>query len=255
MRDYEFVWLMEGDARYERDGQTVEAPAGSIVLCRPLATDFFRWDAKRSTRHGFFHFDIKRIPASWPGADAWPLVRLAQEGDILRPMFRHLLTWATTGDPTLCQLTMRHMLTAFVLGQIETRELPRPSLPTAVERALAYVQHALETDPAGTITLEDLAASADVTPEHLCRLFTRATGHSPIETVRLGRLDRAALLLARSNYAINEVATLCGFASPFHFSRRFKQAFGKSPRELRQAVRDSSSPPTPQLLRFLNPKL
>ena len=224
------------------------APAGSIILCRPGATDFFRWDPKRSTRHAFFHFDIVRVPSSWPASDAWPLVRQVPEGDILRPMFRYLLTWVATGDPAITQLTMQHMLTAFVLGQIETRDVPRESLPPAVERALAFVQTALEKDPAAPIGLDDLASAADVTPEHLCRLFTIATGRSPVETVRLARLDRAAVLLARSNYAVGEVALMCGFASPFHFSRRFKEAFGRSPRALRAAVRAGETPPTPHLL-------
>jgi AraC-like DNA-binding protein len=250
MRDFEFVWLMEGDAQYQRGEQTVEAPAGSIVLCRPGETDFFRWDTERSTRHGFFHFDILQLPDSWPTSGSWPLVRLTPEGDILRPMFRHLLTWSSTGDPALSQLTMKHMLTAFVLGQLETRELPREPLPDAVERALAYVEKEFAADPSTPITLADLASSAGVTPEHLCRLFSASTGRSPAETVRFARLDRAALLLARSNFSINEIATMCGFASPFHFSRRFKEAFGQSPRGLRQLVRHGGAPPTPRLLKF-----
>jgi AraC-like DNA-binding protein len=250
MRDHEFVWLMEGDAEYQRGDQTVSAPAGSIVLCQPGATDFFRWDPKRSTRHGFFHFDILRLPTVWPTSDTWPLVRLTPEGDILRPMFRHLLTWSAAGDPELCQLTMKHMLTAFVLGQIETREVPRESLPAPVERALAFVETEFEADPAATITLEDLARAGEVTPEHLCRLFSASTGRSPAETVRFARLDRAALLLARSNYSIQEIATLCGFSSPFHFSRRFKEAYGQSPRALRESVREGGSPPMPRLLKF-----
>jgi AraC-like DNA-binding protein len=249
MRDYEFVWIIEGDVQYQRGEQTVGAPAGSIVLCRPGETDFFRWDPKRSTRHAFFHFNILRLPHRWPLSDNWPLARLTPAGDILRPMFRHLLTWAAAGDAGLCQLTMKHMLTAFVLGQIETREVPRDLLPAPVERALAYVEKTFERDSAAAITLDDLAGAADVTPEHLCRLFSASTGRSPAETVRCARLDRAALLLARSNYSIQEVAAMCGFSSPFHFSRRFKQAYGQSPRALRQSVREGGAPPTPRLLK------
>jgi AraC-like DNA-binding protein len=250
MRDYEFVWIIEGDAAYQRGDQTVEAPAGSVVLCRPGATDFFRWDPQRSTRHAFFHFDVVRVPSGWPTSDTWPVIRLTPEGDILRPMFRHLLTWSAAGNPELCQLSMKHMLTAFVFGQIETREVPREALPPAVERALAYVQEAFESDPSAAITLDDLAKSADVTPEHLCRLFSASTGRSPAETVRSARLDRAALLLARSNYSVQEIAMMCGFSSPFHFSRRFKEAYGQSPRALRESVRAGGSPPTPRLLKF-----
>ncbi|HTL29740.1 MAG TPA: hypothetical protein VL282_10980, partial [Tepidisphaeraceae bacterium] len=74
MRDYEFVWMIEGDAEYCREGQTVAAPAGSIVLCQPGATDFFRWDPQRPTRHAFYHFDVMHVPDSWRAPDTWPLV-------------------------------------------------------------------------------------------------------------------------------------------------------------------------------------
>jgi transcriptional regulator GlxA family with amidase domain len=65
--------------------------------------------------------------------------------------------------------------------------------------------------------------------------------------VRLARLDRAATLLVRSNFSVQEIAELCGFASAFHFSRRFKEAYGQSPRELRQQVRAGATLPAPRL--------
>ena len=66
MRDYEFVWLLAGDAEYRRGSTRVAAPQGSLVLCRPGATDAFRWDAARRTAHGFFHFQIASFPPHWP---------------------------------------------------------------------------------------------------------------------------------------------------------------------------------------------
>jgi AraC-like DNA-binding protein len=257
MRDWEFVWIIEGDAVYSRDdaggdptheaAQHHQAPAGSIVLCRPNGTDFFRWDPRRPTRHGYFHFDVTGIPAGWPGSSTWPSVRVPGDGDVLRPLFRHLLTWAGQGDPALCALTVRHMLTAFVTNQFATRDAPRDSLPEAVERAFVFVQQTLDRDPAAALTLNALAEAACVSPEHLCRMFKLATDHSPLETVRLARLDRAAVLLARSNYSISRVAELCGFSSPFHFSRRFREAFGKSPTQLRKGLANGETPPTPRL--------
>src|SRR5947209_929804 len=74
MRDYEFVWLIEGDAEYRWGDAVVQAPEGSIVLCRPGATDFFRWDPKRRTRHGYYHFRIQSLPKDWPPEKLWPLV-------------------------------------------------------------------------------------------------------------------------------------------------------------------------------------
>ena len=56
LNDYEFVWMLEGDAEYRWNERRMDAPEGSVLLCRPPATDAFRWDARRRTRHAFFHF-------------------------------------------------------------------------------------------------------------------------------------------------------------------------------------------------------
>ncbi len=65
---------------------------------------------------------------------------------------------------------------------------------------------------------------------------------------RLARLDRALILLARSNFSVGEVARLCGFASAFHFSRCFSETFGQSPRALRRALKNGAALP-PSALR------
>jgi AraC-like DNA-binding protein len=233
--------MLEGDAVYKRADRTVDAPAGSLVLCRPGATDFFRWDPAHSTRHAYFHFELDGdCPSTWPAPEDWPLVRSpSDETDILRPLFRNLMAWGNQGDQTQRQLIALSLLAAFITGESGSgslRDVSVPRLPEPVERALAYIASQLDIAPGAPLPLSDIAASAFVTPEHLCRLFKTATGTSPSETVRLARLDRAVTLLCRSNFTVAEIATLCGFASPFHFSRRFKHTFGKSPRALREAV-------------------
>lgn len=249
MLDYEFVWIIEGDSEYRVNNVNHPAPAGTIVLCRPGTIDAFRWCVDKRTRHGFFHFNVLSLPKDWPGVESWPFARYPLEGDVLRPLFRHVMTWAGKGNEMLCRLSMAHMLTAYVCGEIGAGDLPREPMPDAVERALTHIYDKLEDAPASEISLTELSRVACVTSEHLCRLFKTATNHSPVETVRLARLDRAAVFLSRSNYSVGEIATMCGFASQFHFSRRFKEAFGKAPRQVRADIQAGGAPPMSRLLR------
>lgn len=163
----------------------------------------------------------------------------------MRPLFGHLLRWAEEGDAELTALTLRHLLSAYVLGELETRQPPRRELPEPVRVALDRIAAVLRDDPATPLGLDDLAEAAHVTPSHLCRLFKSSTGHSPAETVRLVRLDYAAAMLARSNEPIAGVAEAAGFASPFHFSRRFGEAYGLSPSAYRDLARTGTPPPLP----------
>ena len=247
MVDWEFVWLLQGTAEY-RSGSTVfPLSEGSVVLCRPGATDFFQWDQNQHTRHAYFHFQMATAPED---LQEWPLVRPPEDEDVLLPLFRHVLAWGDKGDPDLMRLTIRVMLTAFRTGQRTTKARSQTLLPPAVEQVCAYIRERLEEDPAAAISLGRLAEQACVTPEHLCRLFKSSFGYSPAETVRLARLDRAATLLARSNYTVAAIAELCGFASPFHFSRAFKQVYGLAPRDFRRRLQSGEAPPLSRLLQI-----
>jgi AraC family transcriptional regulator len=250
MREFEFVWMIEGDAEYRWGDHVIPAPVGSLVLCRPGATDFFAWDRRRRTRHAFFHFQVLELPADWPPDHTWPFVRQTPDDDILRPLFRHLIA-PDRREQKLGQerLIVAAMLSAFVSGDMAADGLAPDAWPDPVERAWDYLHTRLEEQPDAPLTLAVLATAACVTPEHLCRLFQATVGHSPMETVRLARLDRAAMLLVRSNSTVAAVADFCGFATPFHFTRLFKQAYGLSPRDLRAAIRQGATPPVPRLLR------
>lgn len=248
MRDWEFVWLIQGNAQYRWGDTVADAPEGSMVLCRPGATDSFQWDPAQRTRHGFFHFQVLHTPLHWPPWAEWPLVHLPEEDDVLRPLFRHLLTWIGSGDLDQYHLTVAAMLNVFRTGHRAIGGVAHEAWPLAVEQVCAYIARCLDEDPAAPLPLPTLASFACLTPEHLCRLFKSSLGHGPAETVRLARLDRAATLLARSNYSVGEIAAQCGFASPFHFSRRFKDAYGQSPRELRRQLQAGAPPPLTRLL-------
>jgi AraC family transcriptional regulator len=251
LRDWEFVWLIEGDAVYRWNDVTVDAPQGSVVLCRPEATDSFLWDPVRRTRHAYFHFlPIGPLPAEWPAPHDWPLVRYpTDDSDLLHSLFRHLIAWNERGDPVQMRLLTLSLLAGYVTGQTVSTDVVEPSLPDPVSRVMAYIVRRLDEDPTEKLPLFELATVACVTPEYLCRLFKSATGRTPAETVRLTRLDRALTLLARTNYSVGEIAHLCGFESPFHFSRRFAEVYGRSPRDIRRAIAEGTYTPRTRLLR------
>lgn len=247
MREWEFVWMMQGDARYRRNEQEAEAPEGSVVLCRPDATDWFEWDTRRETRHAYFHFDVASLPAVWRCVE-WPLARTDAPGDLLIPMFRFLAARINRVDETQAKLTIGAMLAAFLTGDRSTELAGQRAHTTTVTMACDFIRRSLEGDATQPLTLGQVAAAVSVTPEHLCRVFQASVGVSPAKFVRLARLERAASLLAHSNYTITQIAEMCGFASPFHFSRRFKEAYGVAPSHVRDQIRLGAMPAIRHLL-------
>lgn len=246
LKDFEFVWIIEGEAVAQYDQRRIEAPAGTVLLCRAGMTDQYEWSKKRRTIHAFFHFDLGPLPKGWPPTNDWPLSHRLAEDDILRPLFRYVLRLHPLTEPLRSSQmlpTVEVMLKGFISGKFTIAAAPYAELPNAVECALVRIRDVVSQEPSPPVQLADLAKAAHVTPEHLCRLFRKTLDLGPLECVRLARLERAATLLARSNLAVKQITESTGWASPYHFSRRFREVHGMSPRAYRKAVREGKNVP------------
>ena len=67
---------------------------------------------------------------------------------------------------------------------------------------------------------------------HLYRKLKALTNQSITELVRTIRLKKALELIQEGKLNIAEVTYQTGFSSPSHFSRLFKEAYGKSPSQM-----------------------
>ncbi|MCB9277260.1 MAG: response regulator, partial [Lewinellaceae bacterium] len=67
---------------------------------------------------------------------------------------------------------------------------------------------------------------------HLYRKLKALTDQSITEFVKAVRLQKALELVREGKYNVSEIAYQTGFSSVSHFSRSFKQAFGKAPSEV-----------------------
>ncbi|MBA3708978.1 MAG: helix-turn-helix transcriptional regulator [Planctomycetes bacterium] len=252
MRDFEFVWIIQGDVTWQCDGVDHAAPAGSILLARPGMRDGFRWDPLHETRHGFYHFTIDLAGAELPAMEEWPLVRRLPENDIIRQLFCHV-DWLMRSRPdhwlVLAEHAMRHALLAFITGAMAVTGDVGPPLHPLIEQVVAHVQRRWAKGRLEQISLDELAEAAGVSRAHLARIFRAHLGATPVESMRILRLDRAAALLVRTNLAINVIAEQTGFENAFHFSRVFRQQYGHSPRAMRLRIAAGENMPTIPLVR------
>ncbi len=85
------------------------------------------------------------------------------------------------------------------------------------------------------ITLHEWAASVKLGPVYFGRVFKRETGMRPMEWLNERRLETAAQYLTSTNKAVAEIATACGYACPFYFSRQFRKHHGLSPLRYRKS--------------------
>ena len=238
LEDFEFVWLLQGTSEWRYDQGSIVLGPNSLLLGRPGITDSFIWDRTRPTRHAYLHFQLIGQLPGLPDPAHWPLARTLPDDDPLRPLLRYVLNLSKHPSGThqqTIQDVLRLLLTLFVQGPLLPHH-DQQRLPPHVDTLLEFVRRAWSPPaPTRPLSLQDLAAGACISTGYLSRVFRHHYGIGPVAAFELLRLARAATLLTRSNLSVAAVAHDCGFANPYHFSRRFHHSYGHPPGRYRHA--------------------
>lgn len=85
-----------------------------------------------------------------------------------------------------------------------------------------------------SMSRDDLARMAGLSPAQFHVVFNRVMRMSPVEYLRAVRLRQAQRLLIMTGAPVKEIAVQCGYDDPFVFCKFFKRAAGMSPTDYRQ---------------------
>jgi two-component system response regulator YesN len=99
-----------------------------------------------------------------------------------------------------------------------------------IEEITSYVEERLEQK----ITLNEVAAYFDFTPNYLGHLFKTETNILFSDFLNNLRMKRVCALLLDPTLKIYEIAERVGYKNMIYFNRQFKQSMGMSPGEYRK---------------------
>lgn len=97
------------------------------------------------------------------------------------------------------------------------------------KKQLLYKAQKLIQDELSTITVAGLASQIGMGERDMRLLFRKEADTSPKQYILSKKTEMACFYLKNTNKSIEEISDLLGFSSQFHFSRVFKDRFGKSP--------------------------
>lgn len=106
------------------------------------------------------------------------------------------------------------------------------NIPAVLLEALEMMESNVE-EPLSPI---EIAGYLNVSRRQLERLFEQYIHTSPSRKYLEIRLTHARLSVLRTNRRIDEIALLCGFATPAHFIARYRDVYGNTPLAERQAA-------------------
>jgi transcriptional regulator GlxA family with amidase domain len=102
-----------------------------------------------------------------------------------------------------------------------------------IQTVLTYAKRNLRK----TLSVEELAKAAHLSPRQFSRLFRAETGRSPAKAIEGLRAEEARIMIEGGEHSIDEVAEHTGFGDRDRMRRAFRRAFGQPPQFLKRKAR------------------
>ncbi|RKN43740.1 helix-turn-helix domain-containing protein [Streptomyces hoynatensis] len=259
-RSWLFTWTTAGRGLLRQGGTAAEAGAGELVVLGPgvphhyaVAPGAGHWAfwwvhcQARAAWGGWLRpsllgdrlYAVRRVPRElWPRvtgafrrmhADARWAGEAAPPGPEPEPVPARV---AVAQGAAARELALSGLEEVIVLATAAAAA-PGAGAAGRVDPRVRRAAALLAADPGAAHTVESLAAHVALSPSRLAHLFAEQLGQSPMRALRDARLRHAAQLLEATGLPVERVAAASGFASPYHFSRVFRQRYGLPPRDWR----------------------
>jgi AraC family transcriptional regulator len=183
----------------------------------------------------FFHETIEDTPPDFQGSVVPSLlVRDPYLVEIARAFYAETRTGATSKlyMQSVAAITAVHLRRRYSSSARALRDYRGGLGPMRERRLLAYINENLGE----SLSLNDLAQVAQVSPNYLISLFRQSMGLTPHQYLLQQRVARAKHLLAGSPRSFSEIAAACGFQDGSQFSTVFRKYTGNTPTAYRQSV-------------------
>lgn len=110
-------------------------------------------------------------------------------------------------------------------------EKEKPNTP--IKNVLDYIHNNYMEE----LSLEDMTDIAHMSKEHLCRLFRKSTGQTPITYLKQYRILKSCYYLKETDKKISDICTLVGFNNISYFNREFLKVLQTTPSQYRSNCR------------------
>jgi AraC-like DNA-binding protein len=231
--EVQLVLLHSGEVNISIDGVWSLVPAQTVCVLLPGHLEYFVFAKHIHTHHGWVSLSPSLLPES--------LLPRLRNGPRSVPLSNQLHNLIQLGlsisnndiEPNLSSLhdVLIHLAqTAIRQFVLDAETLGRQKIQP---RALQVAQQFIDTQFAEPIQILDVARHANVSPQHLGKLFRTHLQITPAHYLWQTRTKRGAEMLQATGLSVAKIAERCGFQNPFHFSRMIRNQFGLSPRAFR----------------------
>ena len=236
--DWQLIYIAAGEGHFILNGREVTVPAGNMVLYQPKQEQHYYFLGKDRSQYWFVHFTgrtVKNILRHYGiPLDGYILhtgISYAYE-DLFRHMRDELLECSWGYEEILTHL-FRELLIEMHRRMHENEMRISGFVQKEMEHAQGYFRDHYNEE----ISIEQYAASRNMSSSWFGKSFLAATGVSPKKYMQDLRIRNAQILLETTDGTVAEIARIVGYDNPMYFSRVFKKARGVSPAGYRRVYR------------------
>jgi len=143
--------------------------------------------------------------------------------------------------PKISQLVSEQFILDRVRKDTDQQYVPLRAQIGISHRGLIRVAHLMEQNIEKPLSLEAIAKASGLSRRQIERLFKRDLNCVPKRYYLEMRLKRARELLLQTAMPITEITAACGFQSPPHFSKCYRNQFGYPPSAERKVLRSTAT--------------
>jgi len=231
---YQWIQCEEGEGVLHLGGQKYVIGADQAMFLYPGVSHRY-YPVTSPWKVHWFTFGGKNLPpvldaAGLKQSGVYSVVHAEQLVNKMRVAFSHLLS-----DSSLKGLECSSLVYDFLITLMKYAHSSGDEPVVTKYSRLKPVFDYIEQHYRDIITIDDLAATLDVTPQYLCNLFKATMNHRPFEYVNSFRIARSKdIMVQHPDMSLSEVAVQCGYESLSYFSSVFRKTEGLSPGEYKK---------------------
>ena len=228
--DFIFEYVLSGEECVESPDIYAQADTGTLIVIHP-AKECVLYKNAGGTSALFFRIsgavfeataDVLSLPRIFTAhADAFDKFITATE------LFGKYSSGDGAAGRALCEIALSLLLDA---AQLSASAASGDPLRPSAEAIKEYLDLCL----CGDVDLSSVGERFGITGMHVIRLFRAKYDMTPMQYLKIKRLDKAASLLAGSHMSIKEISSLLRFSNTQHFTNLFRDRFGKTPGKFRE---------------------
>jgi AraC family transcriptional regulator len=176
--------------------------------------------------------ELRELPGS-ATAEAWHYEE-SSGWKLARVIYDECTASGTEASPYV--ETAAKLLTMYITRALLTRRAPLTALrqgglpPSILGRACGYMESRLRENP----SLQDIAATADLSAGHFSLAFKQSMGVPPHTWMRRQRIEKAKTLLRDTRLDMSEIAARIGYSNQSAFGVAFRRETGLIPTQWRR---------------------